>query len=98
MAYHFTAEKSGAYDLPQLHAHLTEQSLIECFPVEVEESSLILGMSIPFKNMDAPKFEPRLISTMRFLIVEQGFTVIDLWRGDPVREAQILGLAQKIAG
>lgn len=97
MAYNFSAEKRGDQDLRILHERLSRFALIEFFPVEVGGDSLTLGISIPFKAMDDPRFEDELESVMTYLISEQGFQVTDLFTGNPVSAGSISGMAKQIS-
>lgn len=97
MAYNFSAEKHGARDLRTLHERLSRFELVELFPVEVGGDSLTLGMSIPFKAMDDPRFRSELENVMTYLVVEQGFHVTDLYTGEPVSVGAISGLAKQIS-
>jgi hypothetical protein len=98
MAYNFSAEKRGERDLKVLHERLSEFNLIEFFPVDVSDESLTLGISIPFKAMDDPRFENELDMAMRYLVSEQGFQVTDLYSGNAVPTSDISGLARRISG
>jgi len=97
MAYHFSAEKRGDRDLRILHERLSSCALVEIFPVEVSGDSLTLGMSIPLKGMDDPRFESELEDLMTYLVVEQRFQVTDLYTGEPVSASAISGLAKQIS-
>lgn len=97
MAYNFLAESRVGKDLKIIHKHLTQFDLVEFFPVEVTDNSIALGISIPFKAMDDPRFEIELEGVMKYLILEQEFQVTDLFRGSPVRPFDIAGLAKKIS-
>ena len=97
MAYNFSADKRGDQDLQGLHERLSQFDLVEFFPVEVSGDLLTLGMSIPFKAMDDPRFENELEDVMTYLIAEQEFQVTDLLTGNPVRAGDIAGLAKQIS-
>lgn len=97
MAYNFSAEKRGEQDLQVLHERLSELDLIEFFPVEVSDESLTLGISIPFKVMDDPRFENEVEKAMRYLVSEQGFQVTDLFTGNAITSSDISGLASQIS-
>lgn len=97
MAYSFSAEKRGDQDLQVLHERLSQFDLVEFFPVEVRGDLLTLGISIPFKAMDDPRFENQLEEVMTYLIAEQDFQVTDLYTGNPVRAGDIPGLAKQIS-
>lgn len=98
MAYQFSAEKRGVHDLLHLHGRLTRYERIEFFPVEIGDGSLTLGISIPFKATNDPRFEAELVDVMKFLIVEQEFQVTDLYTGNQVDADNISSLAQQILG
>ncbi|NQU21925.1 MAG: hypothetical protein HQ567_11635 [Candidatus Nealsonbacteria bacterium] len=98
MAYNFSAEKRGDQDLQILHERLSHFGLIEFFPVEVSGESLTLGISIPFRAMDEPRFENELENVMTYLVSEEGFQVTDLFTGNPVSAGDISGLAKQISG
>jgi len=97
MSYNFSAEKRGGPDLKGIRVTLSHFVLFEIFTVEVSEDSLILGISIPLKSVDDPRFENELEELMRYLVVRQGFNVIDLYSGSPVLASNISDLAKKIA-
>jgi hypothetical protein len=97
MAYNFLAEKRGEQDLQFLQERLTEFELLEFFPVEVSDDFLTLGISIPFKVMDDPRFENEVQKAMSFLVSEQGFQVTDLFTGNAIDSGDISGLARKIS-
>ena len=97
MAYNFLAEKRGGQDLQILHERLSEFDLIEFFPVEVSDESLTLGISIPFKVMDDPRFQNEVEKAMGYLVSEQGFQVTDLFTGNAISSSDISGLARKIS-
>lgn len=97
MAYNFSAEKLGKQDLQILRDNLSEFDLIEFFPVEISDQSLTLGISIPFKVMDNPRFENQVEKAMSFLVSEQGFQVIDLFTGKTIALGDIPGLARRIS-
>ena len=96
MAYNFTAEKVGSQDVQFLHARLSQFELLEFFPVETGRDHLILGISIPFKFMDDPRFARELTELMTYL-VSTGFQVVDLFTGDTIRDVDIIGLPAKIS-
>src|SRR4051812_42950896 len=98
MAYNFSAEKRGDQDLQVLHQLLTQFDLFEFFPVEVSEDLLTLGISIPFKAMDDPRFENELEEVMTYLVLKQEFKVTDLFTGNPVLAGNISGLGKQISG
>jgi hypothetical protein len=98
MAYNFSAQKRGGQDLQVLHQALRRFVLFEFFPVEVGEELLTLGISIPLKSMDDPRFENELEEVMRYLVLEQEFNVTDLFTGNPVLASNITGLAKQISG
>jgi len=97
MAYNFSAAKRGAQDLQSLHQRLSGFDLIEFFPVEVSDESLTLGISIPFKVMDDPRFECEVEKAMSFLVSDQGFQVTDLFTGKTIAPSDISGLARQIS-
>ena len=97
MAYNFFAEKYGKQDLKLLLERLSEFNLVELFPVEVSGDALILGISIPFKVMDDPRFEEELEKAMDYLVTQQGFQVTDLFTGNAIASDDISGLAQQIS-
>ena len=97
MAYNFSAEKRGNLELPVLHERLTRSSLIEFFPVEVSDDGITLGISVPFKCMDDPKFEAELVDVMNYLMAEQEFQVTDLFTGESLCVDDIPALPRKIA-
>ncbi|MCA9116095.1 MAG: hypothetical protein KDA79_13490 [Planctomycetaceae bacterium] len=97
MSYNFYAEKHDAQDLRILHKRLTECSLIEFFPVDISGGSLVLGISIPFKAMDDPQLENELKETMTWLVIEQGFLVVDLFTGKAIDPGDIPGLTQRLS-
>ncbi len=90
MAYNFTAEKSDPQNIQSLHERLTQFDLVEFFPIEVSESQLMLGISIPFKFMDDPRFGKQLTELMTYL-VSSGFHVVDLFTGEPIRDVDVSG-------
>jgi len=96
MAYQFTAEKCGNHDLPILHERLARHVLIEFFPVEIGDDCLTLGISVPIKALDDPRFETELVNVMTYLVSEEEFQVTDLYTGDPVRVDDIPRLASQI--
>jgi len=96
MAYLFTAEKCGDYNVPILRQQLARCELIEFFPIEIRDDSLSLGFSIPSKLMDDPRFEAELVSVMTYLIADANFEVTDLYSGDPITANEIPGLTAKI--
>lgn len=98
MAYHFSAEKCGERDLKRLHQRLSEFELIEFFPVDVSADSFTLGISIPFKGMDDPRFADELEKAMCYLVSEEGFRVTDLYTGKAIAADDIAGLARQISG
>ena len=98
MAYNFSAEKRGRRALKAIHQTLSHFDLFEFFPVEVNEERLTLGISIPFKSMNEPRFENELEELMRYLILTQEFNVTDLFTGNPVVARNISGLAKQISG
>lgn len=97
MAYNFSAEKHGEQDLQILRERLSEFELIEFFPVDVSDESLTLGISIPFKAMDEPRFENELEKAMSYLVAD-GFQVTDLYTGNAIAASDIPGLARQISG
>ncbi|MCO8125242.1 hypothetical protein NHH03_26125 [Stieleria sp. TO1_6] len=97
MAYHFSAEKTGEQDLQTLQERLSKFNLIEFFPVEVSDESLTLGVSIPFKVMDDPRFENEVEKAMSYLVSEQGFQVTDLFTGNGIASSDISKLASQIS-
>ena len=97
MAYNFSAEKRGEQDLQILHERPSEFDLIEFFPVEVSDESLTLGISIPFKVMDDPRFENEVEKAMSYLVSEQGFQVTDLFTGNAIASSDISGLASQLS-
>ena len=97
MAYNFLAEKHGEQDLRELRERLTDFKLIEFFPVEVSDQSLALGISVPLKVVDDPRFESELERAMHFL-VNAGFQVIDLYSGNAITAGEISGLVRQISG
>ncbi|PQO28978.1 hypothetical protein [Blastopirellula marina] len=96
MAYNFSAEKLGEHDLQTLHGRLSKFQLIEFFPVEAADESLTLGISIPFKAMDEPRFRDELKEAMSYLISE-GFQVTDLYTGSAIAADDIADLARRIS-
>ena len=98
MAYNFSAEKRGEQDLQILHKRLSKFDLIEFFTVDVSAESFTLGISIPFKVMDDPRFENELEKTMSYLVSEEGFQVTDLYTGKAIAAGDISGLARQISG
>lgn len=97
MAYNFSAEIHGKQDLQILHERLSEFDLIEFFPVEVSDQSLTLGISIPVKVMDDPRFESQIEKAMSYLVSEQGFQVTDLFTGKAIAFGDISELARRIS-
>lgn len=97
MAYNFSAEKSGEQDLQILHDRLSEFELIEFFPVDVSDAAITLGISIPFKVMDDPRFESEVQRSMNYLVLDEGFQVTDLFTGNVVASSEIPELAQRIS-
>jgi hypothetical protein len=97
MAYNFSADKRGDLDLQVVHQRLSPFALVECFPVEVSDELITLGISIPMKAINEPRFEHDLVQLMTYLIVEQGFHVTDLYSGRPVRVEDIAGLPKQIS-
>jgi hypothetical protein len=98
MAYNFSADKRGDLDLQVLHQRLSQFALVECFPVEVSDELFTLGISIPLKAINEPRFEHDLVQLMTYLIVEQGFQVTDLYSGKSVRSEDIPRLQKQITG
>lgn len=96
MAYNFTAEKSDPQNIQSLYERLTQFDLVELFPIEASDSQLILGISIPFKFMDDPRFGKQLTELMTYL-VSTGFRVVDLFTGDTIRDVDISGLPARIS-
>lgn len=97
MAYHFSAEKSGSVDMQRLHEQLSVVDLIEFFPIDISDESLTVGITIPLRAMNAPRFKSELAETMRFLISVEGFQVTDLYTGKLIAVDEIPNLAQQIA-
>ena len=97
MAYNFSAEKRSEQDLQILHKRLSEFKLIEFFPIDVSDESLTLGISIPFKVMDDPRFESEVEQAMSYLVSEEEFQVTDLFTGNAVASGDIPGLARRIS-
>ena len=97
MAYNFSAEKKSKLDLQALQSRLSKLELIEFFPIDVSSDSISLGISVPFKVVDDPRFECEVCDTMYFLISEVGFEVFDLFTGKAVTTADIPGLARQIS-
>ena len=98
MAYNFSAEKKGEQDLQILHRRLSEFDLIEFFPVDVSNEGVTLGISIPSKAMDDPRFESEVQRSMSYLVSDEGFQVTDLYTGNVVADAEIPELAQRMYG
>lgn len=98
MAYIFSAEKRDEQDLQILHERLSGFNLIEFFPIDVSDESVVLGISIPRKAMDDPNFDNELNEAMNYLVSERGFQVTDLFTGRTITPGDLPGLAQQISG
>lgn len=98
MAYHFTAETPSTPDIEALRERLAEADLVEYFPIEQNADGLSIGLSIPFKQVDDPRFAEQIESLMTYLVVEKGFEVVDLYTGEAVMPENIAGLAKQISG
>lgn len=97
MAYNFTADKQGAYDLKGIHERLSKSELIEFFPMEVNEDLLTLGISIPLKNCEDSRLESEFLNVMNYLIAEQHFQVTDLYSAKAVRIENLPVLIKEIS-
>ena len=97
MAYNFTAEKRGLQDLHAIHHRLSQFDLLEFFPVEVSSEHLTLGISIPFKVMDEPRFAIELTALMTYLVSAERFEVVDLFTGNAILVGDIAALAEQIS-
>lgn len=97
MAYNFTAERRGKHDLQVLQERLSAFHLIEFFPIEVSDESVMLGISIPFKAMDDPQFGGEFEQVMSYLVSEQGFQVTDLFTGNMIAADEMSQLARQIS-
>lgn len=97
MAYNFYAEKNGNQDLRVLLEDLSSFCLTEFFPIEVTEVSVSLGISIPFKAIDDPRFEYEFEKVISYLINDREFHVIDLFTGNAVSSGDISSLARQIS-
>lgn len=98
MAYIFFAEKHGAFDLTNLNQNLLQFAEIEVFPIEIFDDSISLGISVPLKAADEPSFERVLDRALRFLIVQEGFQVTDLYTGQIVSEDDISNVYRRMTG
>ena len=96
MAYQLMAEKHGDTNVAMLRERLAQLDVIEFFPVHVDDRSVALGISIPFKVTEDARFESELIELLSFLIVEQQFVVTDLFTGRAVSSDGIVELPRKI--
>ncbi|MCO8122151.1 hypothetical protein NHH03_10415 [Stieleria sp. TO1_6] len=96
MSYNFSAEKHGEQNLQLLHELLSAIELLEFFPVVISGSEVVLGISIPFKTMDDPRFETELEKAMVHL-VSDGFEVTDLFTGKAIVLDEIPKLARQIS-
>ena len=98
MAYNFSADKQGVYDLQRIHERLSQIELVEFFPVDVKDEYLTLGISVPFKACDDTRLEVELNKAMTYLIEEQQFLVTDLFTGKLVRIENMPVLIKEILG
>lgn len=96
MAYIFSAQKHGGQDMQLLQEKLLEFPLIEFFPIDISDHSIALGISIPFKAMNEPRFENELQEAMSYFISD-GFQVTDLYSGNLVTAGDIPDLVRQIS-
>jgi hypothetical protein len=64
----------------------------------VSQELLSLGISIPLKGINDPRFENQLEEVMKYLVLKEQFSVTDLYSGKPVLAGDIPGLAKQISG
>lgn len=96
MAYNFWAQKRGETLVQEIQETVANSCFVEVFPIVLAKEVMELGLSVPLKAASEPGFEQEFLRVLRYLMLEKGFNVVDLYTGEIVEAAELSSLSKRI--